>query len=277
MRNDKTKVMIEKHKNPIVQEVIENFQTVELMSQVFTSTNSPSATRGLLISGDAGMGKTYYTLKGLYQGTDEKNIEYVKGSSITAGMLYIKLFLCKEQGKVLVLDDVDIIHKSQQELMSIVDLLKGATEMTSGERIIGWERVTQVGKFKELGVPTSFDFQGSVVWITNDTTDDIGKKLKGHWPAISSRFTQVPIRLEQHEKLQYTLYLGEEQGLLTNRCQVKEGGYPQEFVDKTLEYVRTKWRVLKEISPRVLIKICDTMETYPNHWEMLIENSLIEK
>lgn len=266
-----------KHKNPIVQEVIDNFQTVELMSKIFTSTKSPSATRGLLISGDAGMGKTYYTMKGLYEGTDPSNIEYVKGSSITAGMLYVKLYLCREQGKVLVLDDVDIIHKSKQELMTILDLLKGATEMTSGERIIGWERVTQVGMFKDLKLPKTFDFQGSVVWITNDTIEDISKRTKGHWPAISSRFTQVPIRLEDHEKLQYTLYLGEEEGLLTDKCQVKEGGYSEDIVEETLNYVRSNYKVLKEVSPRTLIKIADTIETYPNHWKMLIDNSLIEK
>ena len=273
----KTKTMITKHKNPIVQEVIENFQTVELMSRIFTSPKVPSATRGLLISGDAGMGKTYYTMKGLYEGTDPSNIEYVKGSSITAAALYAKLFLCKDQGKVLVLDDVDIIHKSKQELMTIADLLKGATEMTSGERIIGWERARQIPMFKELGCDKPFDFQGSVVWITNDSFEDISKKLKGHWHAISSRFTQIPIRLEEHEKLSYSLYLAEEVGLLTYNCEVKDGGYSQEIVDTTLQYVRKKYKVFKEMSPRVLIKIADTMETYPSHWEMLIENSLIEK
>jgi hypothetical protein len=266
-----------KHKNPIVQEVIENFQTVELMSKIFTSTETPSATRGLLISGDAGMGKTYYTMEGLYQGTHESNIEYVKGSSISAAAMYVKLYLCREQGKVLVLDDVDLIHKSVGELMTIVDLLKGATEMTSGERIIGWERVTQVGLFKELGIPSSFDFQGSVVWITNDKIEDIAKKLKGHWPAISSRFTQIPIRLEDYQKLQYSLYLVEEEGMLTHRCQVKEGGYSEDIVQMTLEYVRDNYRVLKEVSPRNFIKIADTIETYPNHWKMLCDNSLISK
>ena len=65
--------------------------------------------------------------------------------------------------------------------------------------------------------------------------------------------------------------------MLTHRCQVQKGGYSEDIVDKTLEYVRDNYRVLKEVSPRNFIKIADTIETYPNHWKMVCDNSLISK
>jgi hypothetical protein len=266
-----------KHFNPIVSDVIDQFDTVELMTRVFTNTTNGSATRGLLISGDAGMGKTYFAMKGLYSSVDPSNIEYIKGSSISAAALYVKLFLCREAGKVLVLDDVDIIHKTAAELNTILDLLKGATEMTTDERTIAWERVASNPLMKEYGVPTSFVFNGSVVWITNDTISDIEKRCKGHWPALSSRMTQVLVRLDDHQKLQYTLYLLTEQDMLGVNCNTHVGGYSEDIINQVIDYVRVRWQSLREVTPRMVAKIADTMHIYPNHWEVIVENSMVKK
>tara|TARA_R110000765_G_scaffold277199_2_gene375161 strand:+ start:1373 stop:2185 length:813 start_codon:yes stop_codon:yes gene_type:complete len=265
------------HFNPIVSDVIEQFQTVELMARIFTKEESPSAVRGLLISGDAGMGKTYFTMKGLYDSINPNRIHYIKGSSITAAAFYVKLYFAKEQGSVLVLDDVDIIHKSPAELNTILDLLKGATEMTSGSRSISWERASTNQLMKDHDIPSRFDFQGSIVWITNDTIADIEKKAKGHFPAISSRMTQIPLRLDNNQKLQYTLYLLSEQDMLGKSCNTKEGGYTSAIQQSTIDFIRENYRLLTDITPRAAAKIADTMEQYPDHWKMIIENSMFKK
>jgi len=266
-----------KHFNPIVSDVIQQFETVELMSRIFTNTDSPSAVRGLLISGDAGMGKTYFTMKGLYDSVDAERIHYIKGSSITAAAFYVKLYFAREQGSVLVLDDVDIIHKSPAELNTILDLMKGATEMTHGKRTIGWERANTNQLMRDNNIPSEFDFQGSLVWITNDTISDIEKRAKGHFPAISSRMTQIPVRLDDNQKLQYTLYLLSEQGMLGVNCNTKEGGYSHEIQETTINFIRENYRNLMDITPRSAAKIADTIEQYPDHWKMIIENSMFNK
>jgi hypothetical protein len=266
-----------KHFNPIVSDVIQQFETVELMARIFTNTESPSAVRGLLISGDAGMGKTYFTMKGLYESVDEDRIHYIKGSSITATAFYAKLYFASAQGSVLVLDDVDIIHKSPGELNMILDLMKGATEMTYGERILSHDRAATNTFFRDNNIPPRFDFQGSIVWITNDTIIDIEKKAKGHWPAISSRMTQIPVRLDDNQKLQYTLYLLSEQGMLGVNCETKEGGYSSEIQETTINFIRENYRNLIDITPRSAAKIADTIEQYPNHWKMILENSMFKK
>lgn len=262
-----------KHFNPIVSDVIQQFDTVELMSRIFTNTDSSSATRGLLISGDAGMGKTHFVKKGLFTSLDKERV-YDAGSSVTAAALYCKMYFAREQGSVLLLDDVDIIHKSPGEMNTILDLFKAATEMTHGSRMVGWERANSNQLMRDNNIPSSFDFQGSIIWITNDTIDDISKKAKAHWPAISSRFTQIPVRLDDNQKLQYTLYLLTEQGMLSENCNTKLGGYSEEIVESTVNFIRENYKNLIDITPRSAAKIADTMEQYPDHWRMIIENSM---
>jgi hypothetical protein len=260
---------MKKTKNPVINGVLEKFDTVYKMTNIFASENG-SAMNGLLISGDAGTGKTHWVNKGLAEATEENNIIYIKGSSITAPAIFVKLFLARRKGQVLVLDDVDIIHKSGAELSAILDLFKGATEMTKGERILAWERAGSNQLMSELGVPRSFDFQGSIIWITNDTLDQIAKKAKGHWYAISSRFNPITVYLNEQEKLLYTLHLIEE-GLLGENCHAKEGGYPEDIIESTSEYILENFRDFDNMTPRLAIKIADTMQTYPEDWKMLCD------
>jgi hypothetical protein len=265
------------HFNPIVDEVLDQFKTIEYWSSAFTNRTNPTDTRGLLISGDAGMGKTYWVQKGLYANVDKDDVSYIKGSSVTAASLFLKLFLNKEQGKVLVLDDVDIIHKSPAEMNTILDLLKGATEMTYGERMLSWDRVAPPKVFKECGADKPFDFQGTIIWITNDTIEEIAKRGKGHWPAISSRFTQVRCRFDNHQKLQYTLHLLTEEDILGKNNNVREGGHTQEVIDLTINFVRRNWGNLSELTPRTMHKIADIIQSTnldSNRYNLILEHTL---
>jgi Cdc6-like AAA superfamily ATPase len=262
-----------KTKNPVINSVLEKFETVYKMTSIFASENG-SATNGLLISGDAGTGKTHWVKKGLYEILKESEVEYIKGASVSAPAIYMKLFTCRHPGQVLVLDDVDIIHKSGSELSAILDLFKGATEMTKGERIIGWERAGS-NSMSQKGIPSSFDFQGSIIWITNDSLDNLAKKAKGHWHAISSRFNTITVYLNEQEKLLYTLHLIEE-GLLGADCEAKQDGYSEEIIEKTTGFILDNYKDFESMTPRIAIKIADLMFTYPEDWKMLVEQQFIK-
>lgn len=263
-----------KTKNPVVLEVLEKFESIYRMTKIFASENG-SAMNGLLISGDAGTGKTHWVKRALEETTDPSNIEYIKGASISAAAIYVKMYLSRRPGQILVLDDVDIIHKTGGELSTILDLFKGATELTKGERMISWEKAGANLLMKELNVPSTFDFQGSIIWITNDTLSRIEAKSKGHWGAISSRFNQQKIQLNDQEKVLYTLYLIEEEDMLGKDCMAKEGGFTPEIIDMTTEYIRKNYKNLKEITPRISVKIADLITTFPNEWESMCNNQLL--
>lgn len=260
--------------NPIVKEVLDTYNTVEIMTKMFAA-NPDAVNRGLLISGDAGMGKTHFVQKALEEVCDLNNVEYIKGSSITAAAMFCLLYNARERGKIIVFDDTDIIHKSSQERAAMLDMFKSATEPTNGERIIGWHRANQNQLMRDNDIPTSFDFQGAIIWITNDSIEDMRKTMKGHWNAIASRFNQIEAWFEDHQKIAYTLYLIDEVGMLGDNCAVKEGGWSQDIVDDTIKYMNENYRVLRDITPRVALKIADIRQTFPDQWKVFCDNQFI--
>jgi len=259
--------------NPIVQDVINRFQTVQKISSIFATGNM--AQKGIIISGDAGTGKSHYVKQAFVETGKTESVDMNKSVSFTAAAFYVKLFLNRNAGDVVVFDDCNLAGSTGGDKKAIIDMLKGAMEMTKGERIIGWERATQNQLMKDNGVPSQFDFQGSIIWITNYSFEQLAKWAGPHWEAMSSRFIQVPIRLNEQEKLMYTLYLLEDIKMLEGDiCETFEGGYPQEIVDTTIKYIRKNYKDMTNVTARIAAKIADTMYNFPNDWEMLLENQL---
>ena len=259
--------------NPIVNDVRKRFNTVYEISKIFVTGDS--AQKGIIISGDAGTGKSHYVQQAFIDTNTTQRVDYNKSRSFTAAAFYVKLFLNRNAGDVIVFDDCNLAGLTGADFKAVTDMIKGATEMTKGERIIGWERAATNQLMREHEVPSSFDFQGSIVWITNYFFEQLEKKFGPHWEAIQSRFIQVPIRLNEQEKLMYTLYLVEEIDMLGTNCQTKEGGYPKEIINTTCNYIRTNYKNLPNVTPRLAAKIADTIENFPETWEMLIENQTI--
>jgi hypothetical protein len=265
---------MKKKNNPIVEEVKEKYSTVENMTNIFVK-NPNAAMRGLLISGDAGQGKTHAVQKGLI-GTAQDKIDYVKGSSITPAVMYVKLWQNRRAGDILILDDVDIAHKGTTERNTILDLFKGATEPTKEDRTLQWARAQRNQMMVDLDVPNTFDFQGAIIWITNDTIETLSTKCKSHWNAISSRFRQIPVWLNEQEKLMYTLYLVEEVNMLGPDCHAKEGGYSNSIIAKTAKYIRDNYKFMNDISPRCSVAIADTIDNFPKEWKTYCDYQFVK-
>ena len=91
-----------KHSNLIVQEVIERFDTVYKFTKVFVTGNS--AQKFIIISGDAGTGKSHFVQKA-FADTETHRIDYHKSKSFSAAAFYVTLYLNREPGNVVVFDD----------------------------------------------------------------------------------------------------------------------------------------------------------------------------
>jgi hypothetical protein len=259
--------------NPIVQDVINRFDGIRKVSSIFVT--GLSSQKGLIISGDAGTGKSYYVQKAFEDTNTTDRIDYNKSKSFTAASFYVRLWLNKNEGDVVVFDDCNIEGLSGNDKKNIIDMLKGATEMTKGERMIGWERAAVNQLMRDLGAPSEFDFQGSIIWITNSSFPALERWAGLHWEALESRFILRRIELNDQEKLMYTLHLLEEVGMLEGDvCQVREGGYPEEIVTATIKYIRDNYKSMRNITARVAAKVADTMYHFPNEWEMLLEHQL---
>ena len=239
--------------NPIAREVKETFDGVYAMVTNF-ATNPNSAINGLIVSGDAGIGKTHTVKKALRDAGVQGNVEYIKGGKITAASLYVKLYLNRGKHRIIVLDDCDIIH--HQDRKQIIPMLLGATELgQSGD--VSWEVARKNALMEEHDVPPRFDFEGSIIWITNDSVESIGKAAKQWKQAIFSRFNVAKCYFTDEQKYMYTMHLCEQLDMLGANCAEFPGGYSETTIDQALDYMSENYRQLVEVTPRQAIKIAD--------------------
>ena len=71
----------------------------------------------------------------------------------------------------------------------------------------------------------------------------------------------------------YTLYLLEDIKMIEGEnCQTFEGGYSKEIISETINYIRSNYKYMNNVTARVAAQIADTMYNFPNDWKTLIEN-----
>lgn len=257
-------------KNPIVKRVTNRFKSIQQIAEIFVT--GKSAQRGLLISGDAGTGKSHYVKQAFISTNTTKKVDYQKSKSFTAPTLYAKLWENRFAGDVVVFDDCSLEAMTGADFRKLVDFWKGALELTSGPRMIGYETANKNQLFKELGIDSEFDFQGSIIWITNTRFEKLAKKFNDHWDAVKGRFIPIEIFLTKEEKYMYTCYLVEECDMLGKNCDAKKGGYSEDIIEETMEYLSDNYDDFKEITPRIAIKVADTMTVYPTMWKTILNN-----
>ena len=250
--------------NPIIKPVVESFQTAYYQTLQFAK-NPDSAINGLLLMGDAGMGKSHWVKEGLRHAGVQQNVEYIKGGTITAASLYVKLYLNRDSHRILVLDDVDIIAHSEKA--KIVPMILGAVE-EGKNRLVSWNTAKRNALMEEYDVPFDFKFNGNVILITNYTMPDIAEKLSQWKHAFSSRFVPVSCIFNHEQKYMYTKYLVEQEAMLGDQCRVhvytdekdnKHKGYPQDIVNEAMEFIDDNYMNFSDITPRVAVKVADTM------------------
>lgn len=241
--------------NPIAKEVQDTFDGIYAQTTSFVQ-NPNSAINGMIVSGDAGVGKTYTVTKALKDTGHQPNVEYIKGTKITAAALYVKLYLNRASHRIVVLDDCDLIHHHEKNL--IVPMLLGAADLGKN-RSVGWETTRKNALMEEYNVPHTFEFNGNIIWITNDRKNDIGKAVKQWKNAIMSRFNFAECNFTDEQKFMYTMHLVENCDMLGQNCQEFTGGYPQDIIDEAADYMSANYRQLVEVTPRQAIKIADIM------------------
>jgi hypothetical protein len=241
--------------NAIAKEVQDTFDGI--YAQVTSFVQNPnSAINGMIVSGDAGTGKTHTVKQALRNTGHQKNTEYIKGTKLTAASLYVKLYLNRLPHRICVFDDCDLIHHSEKNV--IIPMMLGAAELGQN-REIGWETTRKNALMEEFNVPHSFKFEGSIIWITNDRKQEIAKSIKQWKNAIFSRFNFAECNFTDEQKFMYTMHLVEHMAMLGTKCEEFAGGYPTDIIQEAADYMSENYRNLVEVTPRIAIKIADTL------------------
>ena len=249
-------------------EIIERIRERFNMLKEMTKAVKKGAVRAMIVSGPPGVGKShgveevlerYDTLEHL---GGSKKYDIVKGAMSPIG-LYVKLFNYKEKDQVLVFDDCDAIFEEPLAL----NILKAALD-SKKKRTIHWN--TDSFKLRNEGVPDSFEFKGSAIFITNlDFRDIKSKKIKSHLEALESRchYMDLTIKSEKDKMLRINQVIRD--GML-NQYELDD-----ETKDDIIDFVDVNRTRMRELSLRTVLKVADLAVAFPDNWEAMAENTVM--
>jgi len=171
-------------------------ETFEIVAEM-TEATTTGVIKGLIISGPAGIGKSHTVetvldetigMQCKLQGLEPK-YDIIRGN-LSAITLYCQLYRYSSKGSVLVLDDCDGILYDEDGL----NVLKAALDSKKTRRI-HWG--TQSTILEREGVPSSFEFEGSVVFLTNIKWDKPkSPRIANHLSAIMSRVHYLDLKVD---------------------------------------------------------------------------------
>ena len=245
----------------------ERFEMLEDM----TKAAKQGKVRAMIVSGPPGVGKSHGVEKVLGKhdliadiSGGRKKYEVVKGAMSAIG-LYCKLFNFADKDNVLVFDDCDSVLLDDLSL----NILKAALDSKKSRRI-HWN--TDSFKLRNEGVPDSFEFKGSAIFITNIKFDNVkSKKLRDHLEALESRchYIDLTIDTEREKMLRIQQIVGD--GMLT------EYGFAKEVHDEIVDFIDINKKRLRELSLRTVLKVADLAHAFPDKWEAMAENTVMRR
>lgn len=227
--------------------------------------------RAMIVSGPPGVGKSF----GVEQEIDKATMfdklagkrlraEVVKGSATPIG-LYQTLYKYSDSNCVVVFDDCDSILLDDVSL----NLLKGALD-SGKKRKISW--LSESSTLRREGIPDSFEFKGSVIFITNLKFDGMkSQKLRDHLDALQSRCHYLDLTLNtMRDKLLRIKQIAKDGVLFADY------DFDPAVQDEIIEFMDTNKDRLREVSLRMAIKIADLRKMSVTNWKRLTETTCMK-
>lgn len=186
--------------------------------------------------------------------------------NITANGLYKTLFEYQDARDVLVFDDTDVVLQNEDCLT----FLKVALDTTE-KRILHWISTSN----RSDALPNSFEFKGSVIFITNLNFERIiaanFSKLSPHLEAIMSRCLYLDLTIETtREKLLRINHVARECGML------KKAGLEDEQIEEVLEFTHANAARFRELSLRKVLQLADIRKMKYENWRRVAEVTVLK-
>jgi predicted AAA+ superfamily ATPase len=224
--------------------------------------------RAVIVSGHSGIGKTYSVERqleevGVFSALANKKLKYevIKGNMSPIG-LYCTLYKYSDSNSILVLDDVDSLFWEPDAL----NILKAALD-SSKKRRIYWHSDSSM--LRREDIPTSFDFRGSIIFITNLNFANIkSKNLQDHLAALQSRCHYLDLTLNTKRDCMLRVRQIHRKGDL-----FEQYDFENNEGDKVIEFMEENQDRLREVSLRMAQKIADLVKVSAFNWKMLAETT----
>lgn len=257
--------------NETEDEAMNRIQHTFNMLEEVASAAQAGIVRGLVVSGPPGIGKSFGvenvlrksdTIAALSDGEPDYTI--IKGAASAIG-LYQILYNYNKPNNTVLFDDCDSILFDEVSL----NLLKAALDSGKKRRLC-WNTESRV--LRDAGIPNSFNFEGSVIFLTNLNFEKTkASKIADHLKAIMSRCHYLDLEI------------GNQRDLLLRVKQVVRDGMLDcyNFTDaekaEVVNYFFDNADYLREISLRMCTKIADLAKMKPGSWQEFAEATCLKR
>ena len=243
--------------------IASRFSVLDEMSSACIAGNI----RAMIVTGPPGVGKSHgVTLQmekaSMFDKISGKRprFQIVKGAMSGIG-LFATLYKYSDAKNVLVFDDCDV-----WEDQDALNVLKGALDSGKTRRI-SWNKDSRL--LREEGVPNTFNFNGSIIFITNlNFNDRRSKKIQAHLDALQSRchYLDLTINTERDKILRIKqVHRDADGGLFASYDFDNNEG------DMIVEFMEQNKDKLREVSMRMGLKIADLVKISPHNWKALTQ------
>ena len=230
----------------------------EFVSKLVTMTGKKKA-KSVIISGPGGLGKTYSVMEALTKAglkdlsaigeydvgkvfDTRKCFKFIKGYSTPKG-LYRTLY--ENRHMTLVFDDCDSVLKDPVAL----NLLKSALD-SFGKRYISWNAETR----GDDSLPTSFEFKGQIVFITNVPLDRLDQ-------AVRSRSMCIDLTMSAQDKLERMEEIAKSDKFLPDASSTSK--------KDALDFLKAKKDEISDLNLRSLIQVVNIADSGDKDWKDL--------
>ena len=256
------------------EEIMERIDERFVMLKDMTRACKKGDVRAMIVTGPPGVGKSHGVeevlgkhdiLVDISGDSKLKKYDVVKGAMSAIG-LYAKLYQYADKDNVIVFDDCDSVLMDDLSL----NILKAALD-SKKRRMIHWNTDSRL--LRQEGIPSSFEFKGSAIFITNIKFENVrSKKLKDHLEALESRCHYVDLTIDtEREKMLHIRNVIERHGMLDDY------NFSQDEQSAIVEFVNINKKRLRELSLRTILKVADLAKAFPDKWEAMAENTVMKR
>jgi len=217
----------------------------------------------LVLSGAPGIGKSYTVEKTLQEvNSGDFGFSIHKGY-IRASHLFRLLWENRNPGDVVVLDDTDAIFGDETAL----NILKAALELKRTRRI-GWgsEKIFEDQDGEEI--PRYFNFEGSVIFLTNLAIHDLinsNSKYAPHLSALESRSLVLDLGIRSKKEYMIKIAQTVQDGMLRDK------GFSKSQESEIMEFINENMDRFRELSLRMVEKVAALYNANPTEWKKLVK------
>jgi len=229
--------------------------------------------RAMIVSGPPGVGKSYgvetqMERASMFDKLAGKKVRFqiVKGAMTALG-LYSQLYKYSDTKNVLIFDDCDSVFTDDLSL----NILKAALDSGKTRRIC-WNSDSRL--LREEGIPNTFNFNGSAIFITNLKFGNLkSKKLQDHLEALQSRchFLDLTIDGDRDKMLRIKQVHRDADGGL-----FKDYDFDEEQSQMVIDFMWDNHTKLREVSLRMCLKIADLVKISPGNWKNLARTTCMK-